>query len=86
MHSALGCVFFLTIAYAAVASVVLWVALGRRNVPLDFTFVGLPGYLYWRCLKYPATGPLWTTVALSAGAASIVAVVAFVLYSVTAPR
>ena len=60
------------IAYAVLGNVLVLLALMRRNVPLNFMWAGIPGYLYRRCIGADV-GTALTRFALSTNVALLVA-------------
>jgi hypothetical protein len=49
MSNLLIIIFALSIAYAVIGNVVVYVILIRRKVPVRFLWAGTPGYLYRIC-------------------------------------
>ena len=62
----------LCITYAVLGNAFVLLALMRRNVPLNFMWAGIPGYLYRRCIGADV-GTALTQFALSTNVALVVA-------------
>lgn len=72
-------IFTVSVAYAVLGNVAVYLALTRRKVPLHFIWVGTPGYLYRICVASPAVGPGLCRFAFSTNVAFLVACVASIL-------
>lgn len=73
MSVAIGFIFALSVVYAVLGNVVVFVILSRRRVPMRFMWAGTPTYLYRVCRRSSAVGVLLRRFAASTDVAFVVA-------------
>lgn len=72
-------IFALCVAYAVLGNLFVWIALVRMSVPLKCAWVGVPGYLYRRCVGANA-GVALRRIAMSTNVALLVAAIALLFF------
>ena len=73
MGVAIGFIFVLSIVYAVLGNVVVYLILSRRKVPMRSMWAGTPTYLYRVCRQSPVVGVVLCRFVASTNVAFIVA-------------